>query len=202
MCIRDRVYAENCGVIRRASESDLNLMLMRSTRAQKVGRRGVHLTIGGERLDYWSDELLFHHFGEQVYLRYDPENLKTVRIYTLKDEFIMTCEVDNQAVSEYGASAEDVKAAVRKVKTFKKVTKEAVKASTLTALGKRTALELVIEESRENMSKIYDLNGKVVELHRAQDKPLAEAVGSDTPAVVVDIDRMIRNAEARNNSEH
>lgn len=68
---RQQVYNENLHTKRVASAEDLNLMLMRSSRAQKVTRRGVHLDIAGQRIDYWNDDLVFNYLGQQVYYRYD-----------------------------------------------------------------------------------------------------------------------------------
>ena len=87
---RAQVYKENLIEKRVAAEADLNLMLMRSTRSQKVGRLGVHITIAGEKIHYYNDDLIYHHFGESVYCRYDPENISEVRIYDLQDRFITT----------------------------------------------------------------------------------------------------------------
>ena len=75
---RQQVYNENLHTKRVASAEDLNLMLMRSSRAQKVTRRGVHLDIAGQRIDYWNDELVFNYLGQQVYYRYDPDDLSEV----------------------------------------------------------------------------------------------------------------------------
>lgn len=80
---RQQVYNENLHTKRVASAEDLNLMLMRSSRAQKVTRRGVHLDIAGQRIDYWNDELVFNYLGQQVYYRYDPDDLSEVRVYDL-----------------------------------------------------------------------------------------------------------------------
>ena len=109
MCIRDSTK-------RVASAEDLNLMLMRSSRAQKVTRRGVHLDIAGQRIDYWNDDLVFNYLGQQVYYRYDPDDLSEVRVYDLQDRFIMTVPADNTAVLTYGASKEEVKEAIAKVR--------------------------------------------------------------------------------------
>ena len=57
---RQQVFNENLHTKRVASAEDLNLMLMRSSRAQKVTRRGVYLDIAGKRIDYWNDDLVFH----------------------------------------------------------------------------------------------------------------------------------------------
>ena len=84
---RQQVYNENLHTKRVASAEDLNLMLMRSSRAQKVTRRGVHLDIAGQRIDYWNDDLVFNYLGQQVYYRYDPDDLSEVRVYDLQDRW-------------------------------------------------------------------------------------------------------------------
>ena len=98
---RMQVYRENL-------KEKLNIMLMRSTRSQKVGRRGVHLTIAGEKIDYYNDELILNYFGKEMYCRYDPEDISTVRVYDLNDNYIMTVPVDNEAVLTYGSSKDAV----------------------------------------------------------------------------------------------
>lgn len=115
---RMQVYREQLKEKRVAAELDLNLMLMRSTRSQKVGRRGVHLTVAGEKIDYYNDDLILNHFGESVYCRYDPEDISEVRIYDLDDNYIMTAPTDNEAVLAYGASKDAVAQALRKVKSL------------------------------------------------------------------------------------
>ncbi|MDR1629877.1 MAG: Mu transposase C-terminal domain-containing protein [Oscillospiraceae bacterium] len=192
---RMEVYAQNLTKQRKASPEELNLMLMRSSRAQKVTRRGVHLDVGGQRFDYWNDDLLMQCLGQQVYYRYDPDDLSEVRIYDLKDQFVMTVPADNEAFLRYGASRDAVKEATAKVRRFEKATKEALKGSVIASIGRKTALDLVLADAYENMNAALEnnkLNPKVVELHRAVEKPLLrEAVGFD-------LDRMNRNA-LRNN---
>lgn len=61
------IYSEYCKYSRRVKDENvLNLMLMRSSKAQTVGRRGVHLTISGQRIDYFNKELLDMQ-GKKVY---------------------------------------------------------------------------------------------------------------------------------------
>lgn len=145
------VYNRNLPTVTRvASEEQLNLLLMRSTRAQKVTRRGVHLDVGGARIDYFNNEMLMQLLNKQVYLRYDPEDLSSVRLYDLEDRYIMTVESDNEAVLEYGASKADVKQAMSKTRQFKKAAKETLKGSVLNEIGRSTALELVLKKAKEN----------------------------------------------------
>lgn len=195
---RMQVYTENLEKQRVASEQDLNLMLMRSTRSQKVTRRGVHLTVAGEQIDYFNDELILNHYGQSVYCRYDPEDISSVRIYDLDDNYIMTVLTDNEAVAEYGASKEAVSKAMRKVKTLEKLTKQELKASSVTAFGKKTALELVLAAAQENKANAESINPKVISVQRADETPaeMQIAVGQSN-IVTIDKAKMIKNIEQR-----
>ncbi len=191
---RQQVYNENLHTKRVAGAEDLNLMLMRSARVQTVGRRGVHLDIAGQRLDYWNDDFIFNYMGKKVYFRYDPDDLSAVRVYDLEDRFIMTVPVDNTAVLTYGASKEEVKAAMGKVRRLERITKEALEASTVQAFGRRTALELVMAQAHESKIAriIPEATPKILEMQRANEEPLLKVVGGP------DLDVMNRNAMKRN----
>lgn len=195
---RMQVYREQLKEKRVASELDLNLMLMRSTRSQKVGRRGVHLTVAEEKIDYYNDDLILNHFGESVYCRYDPEDISKVRIYDLDDNYIMTAPTDNEAVLAYGASKDAVAQALRKVKSLEKLTKQELKASQITAFGKETALNLVLATAEENKANAEEINPKVISVHRADEtaEQLPMAVGQSN-IVTIDKAKMIRNLEQR-----
>lgn len=197
---RQQVYNENLHTRRVAGAEDLNLMLMRSARPQKVTRRGVHLDIAGQRLDYWNDDMLMGLLGKQVYFRYDPDDLSEVRVYDLKDRYIMTAPVDNTAVLTYGASREDVKEAMGKVRRMERLTKEALKVSAYPAFGKRTALELVMEQAYQSKTARIapSADPKVLELQRPDEEPLLRAVAGGP-----DLDVMNRNAlKRKGGSDH
>lgn len=193
---RMQVFKENLHEKRVASELDLNLMLMRSTRSQRVGRRGVHIMVAGERVDYYNDELILNHLGESVYCRFDPEDISVVRIYDLEDNFIMTAPIDNDAVLAYGSSKETVGQALRKVKSLEKLTKQELKATAITSLGKKTALELVLAAAEEKKAKAEAINPKIILLHRADEEPveIKQAVGQNN-IVKIDKAKMIKNIE-------
>ena len=197
---RQQVYNENLYTKRVAGAEDLNLMLMRSARPQKVTRRGVHLDIAGQRLDYWNDDMLMNLLGKQVYFRYDPDDLSEVRVYDLQDRYIMTVPVDNTAVLTYGASREDVKEAMGKVRRMERLTKEALKVSAYPAFGKRTALELVMEQAHQSKTAriVPSADPKVLELQRPDEEPLLRAVAGGP-----DLDVMNRNAlKRKGGSDH
>ena len=192
--LKQQVYEENLLHKRIAEEGELNLMLMRSSKAQTVGRRGVHLTISGQRIDYFNKELLDMQ-GKKVYYRYDPDDLSAIRIYDLEDRYLMTVSADNTAICEYGASQEEVSTAMHKVKEYESIVKKSLKAQKALVLGKHTALDLVLREVERNKEISITPANPILTIQRA-DESLPEAVGGSTRANV-DIDRMIHSAERR-----
>ena len=138
--------------------------------------------------------------SKQVYFRYDPDDLSEVRVYDLEDRYIMTAPVDNTAVLTYGASREDVKEAMGKVRRMERLTKEALKVSAYPAFGKRTALELVMEQAYQSKTAriVPSADPKVLELQRPDEEPLLRAVAGGP-----DLDVMNRNAlKRKGGSEH
>lgn len=178
---------------RTASEEDLNLMLMRSGRPQKVGRRGVHLDIAGGRIDYWNDEFVHLMFGKQVYFRYDPDNLSQIRIYDLEDRYLMSVPADNQAVLSYGASKEEVKTAMAKTRRLEKIAEEYKRNAVIAEADRITTMDLVLREAQRNKENYKGKpNPKVLEVQRADEEPaFRKVVGG------ADIDTMIQSAARR-----
>lgn len=197
---RIEVYRRHLSTKRVASEEDLYLMMMRSSRLQAVGRRGVHLTISGCRLDYWNQELLgSQYFGKQVYIRYDPEDLASVRLYDTKDRYIMTVPVDSEAVSRYGAGRDELRAARQKIAGVKKAAKLSLKNSMLAACDRVTALDLILADAAGKKAERLAEPGEdcpVLEIQRVNEEPLLQAV-NDMP-----LDIMVRNAERRKDTQN
>lgn len=54
----------------------------------RVGRRGVTLKLHGLELDFYTPELVNMRMKEKVYVRYDPEDLSSVRVYDMEDRFL------------------------------------------------------------------------------------------------------------------
>lgn len=187
------VYRENLKTKVMATDEQLNLMMLRSTRPQKVTRRGVSLKIAGTKIDYFNNELIMQMLNKQVYLRYDPDDLSKVRIYDLDDRFVMEVEADDTAVLEYGASQEDVKKAMAKTRAVKKATKEALKHTVLANIDRNTALDLVLKQAKENKeSELGAMNLEDIVVKQSDETPLLYQVPT------VDLGKMNKNAIARN----
>ncbi len=178
-------------------EDELNLLLMRSSHLQTVGRRGVLLKIGDVTIDYFNEALRMLQ-GKKVYLRYDPENLDTVRVYDTDDRFVMEAPRDNKLLLPYGAGADDVKEANRQVRRAAKVVKEAVQASILPVHSRITALELVLAQAgAAKAARLLPPSGpQAIELYRETEQPLLQAVGHG-----MDLSRMVENAVKKGNQK-
>ncbi len=187
------VYNEHLSVVRKAKPEDLHLMMLRSSRVQTVGRLGVHLDIKGTKLNYWNDEFKELLFGKQVYFRYDPDDLSSVRVYDLEDRFIMEVPVDNEAIQRYGSSEEEVKAAMAKTRSGRKKTQELKEQLILSEMDRVSAMEISLTNARRQLES-YDgrPNADIIEIQRAEEEPLFKrVVGS------ADLDVMNLNAERK-----
>lgn len=190
------VYQENLHTKITATEEQLNLMMLRSTRAQKVTRRGVSLKIGGTQLDYFNNELIMQMLNKKVYLRYDPDDLSSVRVYDLDDRFIMEVEADNVAVLEYGASKEDVKQAMAKTRELKKITKKAINDSIIANIDRNTALELMLKSAKDNEDSDISKSSYDLEVLRADEDPALYKMPD------VDLDKMNINSIKRQGGDY
>ncbi len=171
---RDDVYAECLVEKRTATTDELNLMMLRNSRPVKVNRNGLKLGINGKDLYFISAELLYHHFGENVYYRYNPDDLKEVRVYDESDRFIGTAQ--QIATLSYFATKEEVQREMQKIRGFEKMVKAYKKNS---GIETDSELTLIMEEAARKMALGEELDPKVIVPIRSSEQPaLAEAVGN------------------------
>ena len=187
------VFNEHLHRKRTASAEELNLMLMRSSCPQKVGKRGVHLDISGMHIDYWNDDFVFLMQGQTVYFRYDPDDLSEVRIYDLEDRYLMSVPADNTAVLSYNSSKEEVKAAMAKTRRLERIAREYKENVVLAESDRITAMELVLKQAERNKAEYKGkANPTILEVQRADEEPLFRKVSGGA-----DLERMNQNAARR-----
>lgn len=184
------VWRENLpnGAVRKpASERDLQLMLMRTSKPVRVTRRGVTLKLHGLELDYYTPELANLRMQDKVYLRYDPEDLAKVRVYDLEDRFL-TEAPQSKLTAGYLATQEQIAELMAAKRKAEKAVREYGQAlrlpdDPLRALNMATAL------AQRNLDELaLDAPPKCIELRRAeQEEPLLRAVGD------IDIESMNEN---------
>lgn len=192
-------------VQRIASEDDLNLMLMRTTRYQKVKRNGVCIEIAGEKL-WYSNADTWQHVGNVVYVRYDPTDLKSVRVYDTEDRFLYTCQVEPALLLNFIEDDKEALADANEiVRSRKKAIRNYAKGITdrLPAEYKIDMLDLSIRKAKLAREGVNIAQASVIEPIRIdpaketdhlQELPMAS--GADN-VVSIDIERMNARAEMR-----
>ena len=166
------------GAVRKpASERDLQLMLMRTSKPVRVTRRGVTLKLHGLELDYYTPELANLRMQDKVYRRYDPEDLAKVRVYDLEDRFL-TEAPQSKLTAGYLETQEQIAELMAAKRKAEKAVREYGQAlrlpdDPLRALNMATAL------AQRNLDELaLDAPPKCIELRRAeQEEPLLRAVG-------------------------
>lgn len=198
--IREDVYAMRMGVLRKpATPEDLRLMMMRTTRPQTVGQRGVKIKVGGVYLEYFTQDFLWEWQKKKVYVRYDPDHLETCCVYDAEEKkFICELPLDQRLTMEWGATGEEVAEAARYVRQYTKRTKEATEAARMPGLDQQALMETRLAVARQRMEGYTPPKSKApIQLVRAKEQealPLQAAASGAGADVFV----LARAAERRN----
>ena len=178
---------------------DLNLMLMRSTRVQKVKRNGVYINIAGEKLEYWNENT-WKLLGKEVYLRYDPDDLREVRLYEAEtDKFIDVLPLRTDTLINFDATNEEVALAQRKVHEAHKAIKKNLKEyrTKLPAAQRIDMLDMQIRKAHAGKADFYIKEPAVVVPILSGEETKLKAASGAQSAILIDIDKMNRNAAKR-----
>lgn len=174
-------------------------MMMRSSRLQTVGRNGVYVTISGERIFYFNDELLLL-AGKKVFVRYDPEDLREVRVYDEEERFLQIAPLRTDVQLSYFAGQEGVRQAMAIKRGYRRKIKElgeAQREKIIAQYGHINMLDLFVRaahSAREGL--LAPQKPQVYELIQPEERRQAKAVnGADIPAVPIDRMKMIQNNE-------
>lgn len=182
-------------------EEDLNLLLMRSTGYQKVKRKGVFIIIAGEKV-WYSCENIWEHIDKEVYVRYDPTNISTVRIYDKEDRYMETWNVDRELMLNFiEEDKEAMKTASEKVARNKKAVKNYAKnlIANIPEEFKIDELDLRVQQARAAKEGMIITESKTIMPMRANEEyiePLQKAVG-DSVVIPIDLNKMNKKAAMR-----
>lgn len=182
---RNQVYAACLTEKRVASTEQLNLMMMRNSKPVKVQREGVRLSMYDAYIYFNSQELLYNHIGKKVYFRFNPDDLREVRVYDEEDRFL--CTATQQGKLSYYATTDEIKEAMQQIREFERMVKGYKRQKEVEA---DDALELVMWQAEQNIAAEEVLHPNVITPIRFAEKEigLPEAVGnSDT----IDYSRML-----------
>lgn len=186
--------------MRKTTPEDLNLMLMRSTRPQKVDKLGVYIAVSGGKLHYWDQETVNIHFGKEVYVRYDPAALASVRIYDAKtDEYIHTAPMAMDTTLLFVDSQENISTAQEKIRAAKKDNR-----NRLQELRTRVPPEKRLDEiylmscmaAESRTGTVVQTPKRIIPVY-AGEEPLKKVSGGDAEGVIIDMEKWNRNLELR-----
>ena len=186
--------------VRKAAEADLNLMLMRSTRTQKIKRNGVFIDIAGEKLWFTDPEVTYKHLGREVYVRYDPADLRSVRVYDSDDRYLWTWACADEMLVDYITDSKeeisDAMAIQLRTQRFIKAEAKAITEgfSNSQKLDLYAAAALKASNGKEKFKIVMPNNVIVIRADEEQEA-LPMAAGED---VIIDLAKMNRNIERRN----
>ena len=175
------MYKATLVEVRKASKEVLDIMLLRSTRLQKVTRAGVKLKFYDKEVFFISDELILNHQGEQAFVRYNPEDLSEVRVYDSEDRYILTAK-QVEGLS-YFATKEKVSEAMKEQRRLTGLVKAYKKDKNLKGTD---ALDLVLEAASEVLDEDGKLSPEIIKVLRNPDKESCESIATAVGAEELD----------------
>lgn len=186
--------------IRVASESELNLMLMRSTVLQKIKRDGVYVNIRGEKVWFYNAQETITHIDDEVFVRYDPADLSSARIYDANDRYLYTWKLADNLLADYIEDNKQVISDNEKLqRTMGNFIKQQAKGLTsgLSNDQRITMLDMTVRRANANINKFQiEKPTKIVPI--TVDEPLSKASGGEEiTSVVINLDKMALNGAKR-----
>lgn len=187
------------------NEDDLNLLLMRTTGYQKVKRKGVFINIAGEKIWYSSPSRVWH-MDEEVYVRFDPTDLREVRVYDKEDRYMDKWQVDAELMLRFlGEDADKIATANERMAQEKKMVREFAKGLTagMKPETKIDMLDVMVRKAHAAKEGMYIAQSDIIEPLRVIQEVSKNTLtrtekktGTDN-IVDIDIARMNANAAKR-----
>ena len=179
----DEIYAKYLYEQRVATPEELNLLMLRNSRIVTLQRNGVKLVLYGEEYWFRSDELAWNHLGEKVYFRYNPDDLREVRIYNEDDQFLGTAQQEG-ALSYFAANKEEARERIRETRKLEKQVKAYKK---LKGIEAEEELSLMMDKAAAQRKDNVKIDPKVIRPIRSTEESAEEGIyskvagGNDQP---------------------
>ncbi|MCM1314138.1 MAG: Mu transposase C-terminal domain-containing protein [Prevotella sp.] len=202
---RIEVWNRTASEIRKAPEAALNLMLMRTTRKQKIKRNGVYVTICGEKIWFTEPEKTIMNLEREVYVRYNPADLRNVRIYDAStDKYLFTWEIADNLMADYlEENIETLSNANAIIRETKKFVREQAKETTSALSNKQrlTLLDMTVRKAQYRKDNDFSIQHpkKIIPVIINEEHEELMAAGSES--ITIDLDKMTKNAETRKKSD-
>ena len=198
------VWNRTIKTVTTASPADLNLMLMRSSRYQKIGRNGVYITVAGQKLYYMDSKQTLMNQEHEVYIRYNPADLRTVRIYDKDtDRFMFEWKIADMLMADFlDDNIENIADGQEIISRSRKFIRDEAKGITanLTNEQKIDLIAMSVQNADRNISEKFSINmPKNIEFVKADEKELPEkqVVGGENIDIIDISQRIMKNASER-----
>lgn len=198
---RIEVWNSNISAIRKCSESDLNLLLLCTSRKQKIKRNGVKILIGGQDIWFYNMKQTLEHLGEEVYVRYDPADFSTGRIYdAATDRYLFTWAVNDILMADYLAKLQkEVADPMERVRSARRFARDEAKGKTekLNREQRITMLDMTARRAAAKRGESFRIEqpSKIVPVMVHEERePIRQAAGAESITVPVDLKQMRQGA--------
>lgn len=200
---RLEVWNKTCTAVRQAKPEELNLMLMRSSRAQKIKRNGVYIEMFGEKIWYMDIKQTVENLQKKVYVRYDPADLRTARLYDEDDRYLFTWKLADTLLIDYiTEKKEEIADGEKLISTVGRFIKNQAKgvSENLSTEQRITMFDMSLRRARQNKQDNFKIELPTNIIPIRANEPEAEeykkAAGAEC-AVIIDLNKIARNYEKR-----
>ncbi|MFC4804967.1 Mu transposase C-terminal domain-containing protein [Filifactor villosus] len=186
-------YKNNLIEKRTATAEQLRLLLTRSVRLQQFKRDGVFIKVGDEKVYYYESDYVQALLGQQVYVRYDSDDLTKVYLYDEKERYIGECR---RALKGGYEGADDVEAMKAVAAHNKKLRRDVQTYLNIKELQDAPEVVEAMRSVSESMRRknVIDYDAKVI--RPVMTERVAKASGDDEE-VGIYFERMIENARRK-----
>ncbi len=198
------VWNKTIKEVRQANERDLNLMLMSTTRAQKIKRNGVYITICGEKYWYMNPKETIMNLRHEVFVRYDPADLRSVRLYdAATDKFMFEWQLADVLMLNYLETVqENVADAQEKIRMTKKFVHEQAAGITANLPNDQriTMIEMTLNKAEKNKADGFKIQmpKRIIPVMAGEDYiNEKQAVGAEDIAVEINLKTIAQSAAER-----
>ncbi len=198
------VWNKTIKEVRKASPDVLHLLMMRSTRKQQIKRNGVCVTIAGEQIWFMHPEQTLMNLKKEVFVRYDPADLRQVRLYDAENEkFLFEWKNADYLMVDYLEKIqENIAEPQKRHKMAKKYIKEQAQGivDNLTPEQRVSMVDISIQRAEQRKSEKFkiEMPAKIIPIVTNGEISVAKkAVGAEDIKVPINIKLITSNAAKR-----
>lgn len=179
----------------------LNLLMMRTSGYQKIKREGVFVPYQSEKIWYYDKETTWQHIGEEVCVRYDPCDLRQVKIYDKDDRFLYSWGCADWLMTEY---IDEESARIAEVESVKKITAKNIAERARQLKGKPciTRKSGIKYEIKQGQGKFKIRLPKNINIVMTKEPPLKKAAGAETKTVEINLKKIAINGARRKENNY